>query len=49
METIPYLRELLFGVVVALAAWAMFGPQKCPCKKELEALKKEIETLKRDR
>ena len=47
VETIPYLKELLFGVVVLLGAWAIFGPQKCPCRKELEALKSELEALKR--
>lgn len=47
VETIPYLRELLFGAVILLAAWAVLGPQKCPCRKELEALKQELEALKR--
>lgn len=46
VDQIPYMREILFGVIVVLGIWTVFGSSKCPCKKELEELKNEIKELK---
>lgn len=47
VDQIPYMREILFGVIIILGIWSVFGSNRCPCKKELEELKKEILELKK--
>ena len=49
VSSIPYLQELLIGLILVLAVGSFFFKERCPCKEEIAALKEEIRALREDR
>lgn len=47
LDTIPYFKEIAFGVLIILFAFSMFKKEKCPCAKEIQELKDKIQDMQK--
>lgn len=49
ISDIPYFKEIAIGALLVLFAISVYKDGKCGCKKEIDELKEEIQSLKKDK